>query len=137
MSVRLCVPAVFALFLTAAPAPGQAAYKIFVKELHIDQGLHPHDGKPALLVKVQFKIERLADGQVATDVQKDEIIVEEDRRRVTELDIFQPRSADPLTVVLVLDTSGSMSKDRKLDEAREAARVFFQTLHPNVDCGLI
>ncbi len=131
--------AVLALLLTAPPAPAQASdnlYKI-TKEGRAQQATRDRNGTPTLYITVQFKIERAADGQPALDIPKEEIIVEEDRRRVADLEIYRPRAADPLTVVLALDTSGSMAKDRKLDEAKAAARLFLETLHPSVNCGLI
>lgn len=96
-----------------------------------------HRGQPGLFVTVQFTIKRAADGQLATDVAKDEIVVEEDKRRVTDLDIQQPGALEPLTVVLALDTSGSMDADNKLPEAKAAARLLLDTLNERVDCGLI
>lgn len=132
--------AIIGLLLCAGPALAQSGdpilYKV-VKEGRVSQSTRERDGKPILHVTVQFTLEQTADGRAALDVSKDEIVVEEDGRRVADLEVFQPRSLDPLTVVLVLDVSGSMLKDRKLDEAKQAARLFLDTLHANVDCGLI
>jgi VWFA-related protein len=96
-----------------------------------------HQGKSGLYVTVQFTIKRAVDGQLATDVAKNEIVVEEDRRRVTDLDIYQPGAIEPLTIVLALDCSGSMDADNKMNEARSAALLLLDTLSERVDCGLI
>lgn len=136
--------AVLILFLSALPvtaqSPGPVLYQI-VKEGGKDGKVlvttRDRNGQPTLYVTVQFRIESAKDGQVATNVGKDEILVEEDKRRVTDLEIYQPRALDPLTVVLVLDTSGSMTQGNKLEEAKQAARLFLDTLHEKVDCGLI
>jgi VWFA-related protein len=93
-------------------------------------------GKQALFVTVQFKIKR-PDGELATDVNKDEIVVEEDGRRVAELEIHQPSALEVLTTVLALDTSGSMADHGKIEEAKRAARLFLDRLNPKSDCGLI
>ena len=90
-----------------------------------------------LYVTVEFKITEAADDRLATDVKKEEIVVEEDGQRVNELTIHQPKAADPLTAVLVLDVSGSMSDGGKIDAAKRAAELFLDTLHPGADCGLV
>lgn len=126
------------LLLVVPSAAGQdnVQYKI-VKEGKAIPADRDRNGKPGLFLTVQFKIVRLADNEPAVNIGKDEIIVEEDGLRVTELDVFQPRTRDPLTVMLVLDISGSMAKERKLEEAKSAARLFLDMLHEKVDCGLI
>lgn len=119
-----------------AQQPGGPLYRI-QKEGQTHVATREQDGKRALLVTVQFTIQRSGDGSLATDVAKDEIVVEEDGQRVTELEIYQPRALDPLTAVLALDTSGSMNADNKLPEAKQAARLFLDTLQDRVSCGLI
>jgi VWFA-related protein len=94
-------------------------------------------GQAGVFVTVQFTIKRTTDGQLATDVARDEIVVMEDGRQITELDIQQPGAIEPLTVVLALDTSGSMLADNKMVDAQSAARLFLDTLNDHVDCGLI
>src|SRR5271155_4824938 len=131
----------FVLLLVAAiPAdaqqPGASVYTI-KKEGQTHAATRDQDGKRALYVTVQFTIQRSADGSLAADVAKDEIAVEEDGQRVADLEIYQPRALDPLTAVLALDTSGSMNADNKLPEAKQAARLFLDTVHDRVECGLI
>jgi VWFA-related protein len=99
--------------------------------------LRDQQEQPGVFVTVQFTIRRAVDEQLATDVAKDEIVVTEDGRRITELDLQEPGAIQPLTIVLALDTSGSMSADNKLTDAQAAARLFLDTLHERVDCGLI
>lgn len=127
--------------LTAVPAtaqgPGSALYRIELDQRRPLVSARDRQGKPALFITVQFQIVQTADGRLATDVARDEIVVEEDQRRVTELEIHQPAMLDPLTVVLALDISGSMANQGKMDAAKRAARLFLDTLHAKADCGLI
>jgi VWFA-related protein len=126
------------LLAAAPPAPAQDAAS---SEYHID--LDPNvvtsrekDGKKGLYVTLHFKVRRGKDGPVAEDVAKNEIAVEEDGRRVTDLEIFQPR-AQGLTTVLAMDVSGSMASNHKIDEARKAANAFLDKLDVQSDSGLI
>jgi VWFA-related protein len=97
--------------------------------------------KDVLYVTVQFKVLRLADGQEATDVDKDNIVVFEDRKKVAELEIFSPKAA--LTTVLAMDISGSMENPsgvsgiKKIDEAKKAAGIFLDNLSAKSETGLI
>ena len=76
------------------------------------------------------------DGPLAEDVNKDEIVVQEDGQPVTDLEIFQPK-AQGLTAVLAMDISGSMESHNKIVEARKAANLFLDKLDPRSDSGLI
>jgi VWFA-related protein len=135
--IRAFLAALFIL-LTALPAAAQGPfqYKI-VTEPNVLTAAQNSAGKAGLYITVQFKIVSLAEGTLANNVDKDEIVVEEDHRRVTDLEIYQPRALDPLTVVMALDISGSMAAERKLEEAKRAARLFLDTLHDRVNVGLI
>lgn len=130
-----------ALTLLALPIEVEAQPTANLYRVELDQqrahvATRDRQGKPALYITVQFKITQ-SNGQLATDVAKDEIVVEEDGRRITELEIFQPRAVDPLSVMLALDISGSMASQGKMNAAKRSARVFLDTLHGNTDCGLI
>ncbi len=98
-------------------------------------------GKQALYVTVQFKVLRDADGNLATDVDKDDIVIREDGKKVEELEILLPRTA--LTTVLAMDVSGSMANPsgasgiKKIDEAKKAAGIFLDHLSTKSETGLI
>ena len=94
------------------------------------------EGKPTLYVTVQFKIVR-PDGQLADDVNPDEIVVEEDGRRVSGVTVQTPSALQTLTTVLAIDISGSMAEHGKMEEAKQAALRFLDRLHGKADCGLI
>ena len=126
-----------ALPLTAAPPPSADALQYHID---LDPDLvvsHPDkDGKTGTYVTLHFKVRHGKDGPLADDVSKDEIVVEEDGRRVTDLEIFQPK-AQGLTAVLAMDVSGSMESHNKIVEARKAANLFLDKLDPRSDSGLI
>ena len=122
--------------------PPAAAQNAGGPEYHIDLDpdlvvSHPDaDGKKGTYVTLHFKVRRGKDGPVADDVNKDEIVVEEDGKRVTDLEILQPK-AQGLTAVLAMDISGSMESHNKITEARKAANLFLDKLDPRSDSGLI
>jgi VWFA-related protein len=132
----------------AAQNPAPLAYTIEIDQNKVFWAFREPPGKPrGLYVTVQFTVKRVSDGSVATDVAKEEIVVEEDRRRVADLEIHQPR-AQNLTTVLALDISGSMSGPArkpngretgptKMEEAKQAARTFLDRLDAKADSGLI
>lgn len=99
--------------------------------------LRESNGKEMLHVTVQFQIHRTDTNQITTAVGREEIVVKEDGSRVAGAELHQPRGREPFTVVLVLDVSGSMAEDQKIQEAQRAAKTFLERLHPGSDVGLI
>lgn len=93
-------------------------------------------GRSTLYVTVQFKIAR-PDGQLADDVNPDEIRVEEDHRPVRDVKVQTPSALETLTTVLAIDISGSMAEHGKMEQAKQAAFRFLDRLHSRADCGLI
>src|SRR5438876_4605035 len=73
------------------------------------------NGNSTLFVTVQFRI-LSADNQPAEDVRPAEIVVKEDGRKVTDLEVHAPTALEPLTTVLAIDTSGSMPDHGKMEE---------------------
>jgi VWFA-related protein len=112
--------------------PSPADYEIVVE--NVLPVFRERAGRRALFVTVQFKIQQ--QGKAVTDVPAEQIVVEEDGRRVTDLEIFQPRARD-LTTVLAIDVSGSMREHGKMNEAKQAAQTFLDRLDPKSDSGLI
>src|SRR5947209_1019163 len=78
--------------LVVLPSAGQQASGPLYNVIPENQARvsRDHQGQPGVFVTLQFTIKRGADSQLATDVLKQEIVVMEDRRPVTELDIQQP-----------------------------------------------
>jgi VWFA-related protein len=144
MNARLLL-VVFALCLAAVPALGQEQapiYRIEKEQMQKDGKSQDRvrvfrrteDGKSTLYVTVQFLLTR--DGQPAYDVKPEEIVVKENGRQVGDLQVLPPTAA-PLTTVLAIDISGSMADHGKLNEAKQAARLFLEQLRPQSECGLI
>ncbi|HTU89851.1 MAG TPA: VWA domain-containing protein, partial [Gemmataceae bacterium] len=98
------------------------------------------NGKQALYVTVHFRVRHASDGQDA-DVDKADIVVREDGRKVHDLEFFSPRTA--LTTVLAMDISGSMENTsgasgmRKIDESKKAAGIFLDNLSAKSETGLV
>jgi VWFA-related protein len=139
--MRLFAAAVLTALLLVAVAPvgadnpGDVLYHVEIDKVF--PAVRERDGRKALFIKAQFRITHADDGKVATNINKDEIVVKEDGGRVADLEIFAPRGGDKLTTVMALDTSGSMIEHHKIDEARRAANVFLDHLGAKADTGLI
>lgn len=129
------------LLLTTALAAGDDAaplpYQIEFDQRGPVRVTERHDGKPGMYVTVQFRIKRASDGKLVRDVGKDDILVQEDGRRVEPVDFHGPEAAGPLTAVLAIDISGSMAEHGKLAQAKQAAGLFLDRLSDSSDCGLI
>src|SRR5262249_31692502 len=148
--MRLLLVIALAILLVAV-VPGtaqntdQLLYNIEIdkgdnRENKVFASFSERNGKPGLYVTVHFKVLRVSDGQEA-DVDKADIVVREDGRKVHDLEIFSPRTA--LTTVLTMDISGSMENSSggsglsKIDEAKKAAGIFLDNLSANSETGLI
>src|SRR5579885_3440543 len=128
-----------ALLLAAAPALADNAAGVQYR-IDIDRVfpvVRERHGQSAMYVTVQFKVRHAADGRIATNIGKDELVVKEDGLPVSDLEIYRPRGDDQLTTVLAMDCSGSMEDHHKMDEARQAADLFLDRLNEKADSGLI
>ena len=148
MRILLAI-AVAALLVAVVPGAAQNAdtlsYQIDIDkneqgENRVFASFRERNGKQALYVTVHFRVRRISDGQEA-DVDKADIVVREDGRKVHDLEIFSPRTA--LNTVLAMDISGSMENTsgasgmRKIDEAKKAAGIFLDNLSSSSEVGLI
>jgi VWFA-related protein len=136
MRVLLCLAAGLGLLAvtptSAQDAPG-VEYKVEI-ESKASAKVDPADGKRK--VTVRFRVRRLRDQALVADIPREEIVVEEDGQRVRDLEIQVPR-AQKLTIVLVMDISGSMARHNKMEEAKKAALLFLDRLDRRADVGLI
>jgi VWFA-related protein len=141
MRTPVAVGVVGILVLASFPAAGQEPRQPAVRyKVDIDSmvpSMRPYKGRDAVHVTVQFRIRELATESTTTDVPESDILIEEDRKEVAKVDFFQPRGSSSLTVMLAMDTSGSMLEAGKLQEAKAAGGVFLDRLHPKANCGLV
>lgn len=136
--MRRCVVILVVVpFLAALPVPAQDAakvqYEVVIDKVHTV--VRDREGERGRFVTVQFRLKRAGTEELATDVN-DDLIVLEDDKPVGKVEIHRPRSNE-LTTILALDISGSMDKSDKMDQARKAANLFLDKLHAKADCGLI
>jgi VWFA-related protein len=145
MRLHLTALATLTLLLLAAPAPADKdetglAYKVELEKNNNNERrlqLLSRDGK--LYIRIQFKIKRIADGGLVTNVDKSQIVIREDGKRVKDLEIYQPATTEPLTAVMAMDISGSMGENDglKMKQAQRAAGIFLDKLPDKSDLGLI
>jgi VWFA-related protein len=127
-----------ALLVSAAPLVlaqqgGGGGYKIH-EELY-DSHVDRQNGVPVRLITVRFSITH--EGKDAEDLGGDyKVILYELGREVARVDLPRATSED-LSVILAVDISTSMAKGKRMEQTREAARTFFQTLPGGADAGLI
>jgi VWFA-related protein len=93
-------------------------------------------GQHTLYISQPFRI-MTPDGRPAILGPEYHIRVWENGRRVLDLGIQPPSTAEPLTAIMAIDISGSMAEDHKIDEAKQAARLFLDRLNPKSRSGLI
>jgi Mg-chelatase subunit ChlD len=134
----------FLLFAVALPGCGVSAtdkysevpYKIeFDKSKDVAQ-MDAHDGKQGIFIKVKFTI--ALDGSKVDKVGDNyKIVIEENGKKVKEVDVPKPAPSEDLSVMLAIDTSGSMKEHGRMTQARDASASFLDKLPRGADCGLI
>jgi Ca-activated chloride channel family protein len=75
-------------------------------------------------------------GAPRTDLGRDDFVITEDGQPVTIAD-FGAAGAGSVTTALVIDRSGSMDEDDKIDGAREAAAAFVELMGPGDRAALL
>ena len=133
----LMLPIAFALTLNVAAQPDAAKtpYRIEFDPATDVEPLDKAEGKEGIFVKVRFAI--TLDGNRVEKLDDHKIVIEENGKRITTVDVPRPVPSEALSVMLVMDTSGSMKEHRRMAQAREASAVFLSKLSPRSDCGLI
>ena len=94
------------------------------------------DGKEGIYIKVRFAI-TLDGAKVEKFGDDHKLVIEENGQRVKEVDVPRPVASEELSVMLAIDTSGSMNEHGRMEQARVAAAAFLQKLPARSDCGLI
>jgi VWFA-related protein len=130
----LLVP-LLALCAVDAPAQTKKAKAPYKVEFDKTKDITQDKTKNGIFVKVRFAV--TLDGSKVGNLGDDyQLIIEEDGHEVKRVDMPRPVASEDLTVMLTIDTSGSM-KGRRIDQARGAADVFLAKLPAGSDCGLI
>jgi VWFA-related protein len=114
-----------------------APYQIDFDSEH-DVKLLDRDAKGAqgLFINVRFSI-TLKPGAADDAGANYKLVIEEDGHRVREEDVPRPTPVEDVSVMLALDTSGSMNERKRMAQAKAAAEVFLQRLPASAECGLI
>src|SRR6185369_17981140 len=118
-----------AMVLAALPALGQskggAPYRIDF-DAGRDVTLADEDAKTVkkgLYITVRFTITLEGDSSDALGNDY-RIVIEEDGHRVKEEEVPRPTPSEELSLVLAIDTSGSMKEHGRMGQARSAAEIF-------------
>ena len=120
-SVALAIAAFLTLVLGAAPAFAET--KVTIRR--VDTSAFPN-------VKVVAQVAS------ATPPTLDQFSLREDERLVSGVEVVPIGETDtPVGVVLVIDTSGSMREQSKIDAARAAAKQFVSQKGPNDQIAIV
>jgi VWFA-related protein len=137
---RLLVCLVFALILVI-PALAQpdtkSPYKIEFDQNDVELLDRSKNGKEGIYLNVRFTVS--SDGKNANANEGDwQIVIEENGKKaaIVPLPAVQTVTKD-MSVILSLDTSGSMKEHNRMTMARQAAQTFLSSLPKKADCGLV
>lgn len=119
-----CVRVLFTIFMVLGINTKTFAQNGVDITVHYVEGI-PQSGKYAYDVSVYFSAFQ-AGGDPITDLQTGDITITEDGKQVDITDLELTKD-DPISVIVVMDTSGSM-KGVKMDAARQAAAQFISGL---------
>lgn len=122
--------------LPAVPEAGKSPYKIDFDPDSVEMLDRDAEGKDGVFVRVKFAI--TLDGNRAGPVGDEyTIAIYENGKKVAERRLPRPTASTDLSVILALDTSGSMKEHNRMPMARQAAETFLAALPPPADCGLV
>jgi VWFA-related protein len=134
----VCGVLLAALVVVGAPVLGQQADNAGPYELKL-LGVTPHtesrNGVSVRQLVVRFSVTP-REGVKADDGQSYEVVIYEYGKEVARVPLTAGRAED-LSAILALDISGSMAEGNRIEQAREATRIFFQKLPEKADTGLI
>ncbi|MSQ93762.1 MAG: VWA domain-containing protein [Gemmataceae bacterium] len=136
----LFVPLLFIIGIGQASAQSEKSkrpYQLdFDPSKDVEQLNKLPDGREGIYVKVRFGI--TLDGAKVDKLEGEyKIRLEEDGNFIKEYDVPRPVASQAMSVMLTLDTSGSMREHDRMNQARIASDVFLKKLPGPTDCGLI
>jgi VWFA-related protein len=134
--VRLVACLLFALVLVV-PAIAQPEVKSpYSAELNSVEQIPPPEDKTGIYYSVKFTIS--LDGKDVNKVDGNwDLVVEENAKQVYRMPLPRPTTSADLTVMLAIDTSGSMKEHNRMPMARQATQTFLENLPKLADCGLV
>jgi VWFA-related protein len=134
---RLLACLLFALLLVV-PAVAQPDAKAppYAIDFSDPDQIPPPEGKSGIYYRIKFTIS--LEGKDVSKVDGNyDLIIEENGKAVHRMALPRPTVSADLTVMLALDTSGSMNEHNRMPMARQATEVFLEKLPKQVDCGLV
>src|ERR1017187_7496704 len=118
----LAVPLVALVTLHAPAQADKPKYKVHFDTEQLEQAL---DGTPGIHVKVRFSFSQ--DGKKVDKLDGDYmLVIEENGKFVKKIDLTRPAVIEDLSVILALDTSGSMNGSGRMKQARDASAAFLK-----------
>ncbi len=88
-----------------------------------------------LNVTVRFQLVERRQAEPNEGLPAMDVVISEDGKEVARVPVQQ--EADPIAVVLAMDTSGSMTKQNNISRARDAGTRFLTKLDPKTPAGLV
>jgi Mg-chelatase subunit ChlD len=134
--ILLPILALAVLEASAQSIKEKKPYEVTFDPVKDVEQLTRHEGKDGIFIKVQFSI--TVNGVSAEKIEGDyKIVIEENGKRVREIDLPKLEVSEAISVILAMDTSGSMKEHGRIEQARGAAGVFLKKLPAASDCGLV
>jgi VWFA-related protein len=131
------VIALIAVVPIIAQPDAKAPYKIDFNPSDVEQRSHSKDGKEGIYIGVRFGISETKEGGSANEGDW-QIIIEENGKKAAVVPLPEVKTVTTdLSVIMALDTSGSMKEHNRMAMAREAAQTFLGNLPKRADCGLV
>jgi Mg-chelatase subunit ChlD len=95
----------------------------------------PKDGRNVTFITVHFKVSPTK--ALDSDETDYELAIYEENKRMIIIPLERSIIRDAMSVVLSMDTSGSMAEGGRMEETQKAAMLFFRELPARADTGLI
>jgi VWFA-related protein len=134
----VCTGCALLLALPAVAQPDKKSpYKIEFNESDVEQRDRSKEGKEGIYIVVRFGVS--SEGKDASVNEGDwKIVIDENGKHaaVVPLPEIKTVSAD-LSLMLSIDTSGSMKEHNRMTMSRQAAETFLGKLPAKAECGLV
>jgi len=94
-----------------------------------------YENKEGLFITIKFTVVLDGKGQQINSADY-KIAIEEEGKEVKRIDVPAPKPSEDLSVIMAVDTRGSM-KGKRMEQVRVASDTFLSKLPGRADCGLI